>query len=473
MTSKFHMLGFRDTNVIDITPGEPTPKSVRPGVTVRSWDINFPWTEEHVRSQDLEMLRWSCDAAADEALAAGYTTLEKLLDEGGGGRDTALFKEATQVPEWVDWEQIRRGQDVFYRYAGAFLTALLHQSLLGGFGAGRITEVLARTGGFSVKTARKRLFETTQHILQCTRDPDALKPLTGEGWLSTLRVRLLHARVRNKITTLTRSNPSYYDIDKCGIPINDGDSIATIISFSSSITHLSFPRMFLYLRPQEIEDYFALWRLIAFYIGCPTDPFKTASSSVAWMQSIYAYEINPHPELSPLLVNNCVEALRDRPPAYTSAQFTYAQVRWLNGPTLSDQLGVTSDKIGLWYRALSFVQFIVVKLWIYTNRSVPSWDMQKVAMLRRILWKVIVEDQTIGLGQPTTFDFVHVPQFGKMTEAGTGDGEEELKKIKMEEAWKPKRSVAVLRLIIIMGVLLTMWVGKVCFTRLVPRILHL
>ncbi|RAL66063.1 hypothetical protein DID88_005723 [Monilinia fructigena] len=47
--------------------------------------------------------------------------------------------------------KLGRGQDVFYRYGGAALTGLAYQSLLGGMGAARVTEVLARTGGFSTK----------------------------------------------------------------------------------------------------------------------------------------------------------------------------------------------------------------------------------------------------------------------------------------------------------------------------------
>ena len=43
-----------------------------------------------------------------------------------------LWTEVTTVPEWVDWEQISRGQDVFYRYGGPALTGLAFQSLLGG-----------------------------------------------------------------------------------------------------------------------------------------------------------------------------------------------------------------------------------------------------------------------------------------------------------------------------------------------------
>lgn len=35
-----------------------------------------------------------------------------------------LWTQVNTIPEWVDWEQIERGQDVFYRYGGVALTAV-------------------------------------------------------------------------------------------------------------------------------------------------------------------------------------------------------------------------------------------------------------------------------------------------------------------------------------------------------------
>ena len=52
-----------------------------------------------------------------------------------------LWTQVNSVPEWVDWEQIARGQEVFYRYGGPALMGLAFQSLLGGMGAGRVVEV--------------------------------------------------------------------------------------------------------------------------------------------------------------------------------------------------------------------------------------------------------------------------------------------------------------------------------------------
>lgn len=75
-----------------------------------------------------------------------------------------LWTDVTTVPSWVCWEQIQRGQDVFYRYGGPALTGLAFQSLLVAWcsalpaphvrlvahhfvqGAARVVETLSRTG---------------------------------------------------------------------------------------------------------------------------------------------------------------------------------------------------------------------------------------------------------------------------------------------------------------------------------------
>lgn len=46
-----------------------------------------------------------------------------------------LWTEVNIVPSWVCWEQLERGQEVFYRYGGPALTGLAFQSLLGGMGS--------------------------------------------------------------------------------------------------------------------------------------------------------------------------------------------------------------------------------------------------------------------------------------------------------------------------------------------------
>jgi ER-bound oxygenase mpaB/B'/Rubber oxygenase, catalytic domain len=268
------------------------------------------------------------------------------------------------------------GQEIFYRYGGANLTGLAYQSLLGGMGANRVVEVLARTGGFSVKVARHRLFETTQHILECTKSLESIQP-GGAGFASSVRVRLLHAAVRQRIMKLEHSRPGYYNVEKYGVPINDLDCIATIGTFSATIIWLSLPRQGLFLRKQEIEDYIALWRLIAYYTGTPTEPFENPEKAKAIMESLLMNEIDPT-ETSKVLAGNIIKCLEAQPPAYASRSFLEVNARWLNGNELCDALGL--GRPSLYYWALMAGQCLFFMTLCYFYRSFRSLDRRKIAV---------------------------------------------------------------------------------------------
>jgi len=112
----------------------------------------------------------------------------------------------------------------------------------------------------------------------------------GDGWASTIRVRLLHAAVRKRILKLAEAKPEYYSVEKFGVPINDLDAIGTIAVFSSSLIWMSFPRQGIWLRKQEIDDYIALWRYIAYVIGAPHEYVATSSKAKAMMESLFYNE---------------------------------------------------------------------------------------------------------------------------------------------------------------------------------------
>ncbi|KAF2221080.1 hypothetical protein BDZ85DRAFT_302337 [Elsinoe ampelina] len=328
---------------------------------------------------------------------------------------TEFWEQITYIPEWVDWDQIARGQDVFYRYGGANLTGLAYQSLLGGMGAARVVETLARTGGFSVKVARGRLFETTQHILQCTKSLASIQPPDGEGFASTVRVRLLHAAVRKRILALAATRPDYYDVSKFGIPINDLDCAATISTFSATLIWLSLPRQGIFMRPSEITDYIALWRYIAHVIGAPTSYFATPEKAKAIMQTLYYHEIKPS-KTSAIMANNIIRCLADQPPGHASADFLIASARWLNGPALSDALQL--PRVSPYYTLLMAGQCLFFAFFSYTYRSVPSWDRKKIELLRKVFWQIVVESKFSLQGKQTVFDFKYVPEYETVTEMG-------------------------------------------------------
>eukprot|EP00937_MAST-01D_sp_MAST-1D-sp2_P001972 g1972.t1 len=213
-----------DFVVCDADPNEPRvtwePSEhhppVREGCLVTKLGYQFRWTQHHKTGAQLEPLRQIGDPLADAALEAMDTRLRPATDplqllrrlaaeedaaagaSTGGGACAALLAQAREVPAWVDWDAVQRGQDVFHRYGPGAGIALLYLSLVGGFSAPKINKVLTSTGYLSGagkggrEATWRRLWETTQMILDCM-EPGALRE-GGVGWCSVLRVRFLHAK---------------------------------------------------------------------------------------------------------------------------------------------------------------------------------------------------------------------------------------------------------------------------------------
>lgn len=62
----------------------------------------------------------------------------------------------------------------------------------------------------------RRLMETTQALIDFMGD---VTPVTGKGWKSAVRVRMLHAQVRNRIME-GKTRLKTYSVENDGIPIN-------------------------------------------------------------------------------------------------------------------------------------------------------------------------------------------------------------------------------------------------------------
>lgn len=239
--------------------------------------------------------------------------------------------------------------------------------------SGRVVETLSRTGGFSTKVARQRLFETTQYVFQITRSLDSIKP-GGDGHAASVRVRFLHAAVRQRIMKLAQQRPEYYNVEKFGIPINDLDCIATITAFSTIVIWLGLPRQGLWLRDQEISDYIALWRLVAYYQGTPTEPFATGEKAKAMMESVLS-EVQPT-RMSQILAKNIILSLENTSPSYASHEFMEVMARWLNGKQLSDRLDIGNPPLYYWALVTGYCLWVMAIC--YISRAIPRFDRRNI-----------------------------------------------------------------------------------------------
>jgi hypothetical protein len=309
------------------------------------WGESFTWTDKHPSQEDLKPLLFKYD----ELAANAYERIVQIFEDEQSATtekkrvpnekqlpeepDTpkpppakldafdvlqrhwatdpalhALWAHINTVPEWVDWDQIARGQDIFYRYAVANLFGLAYQSLFVGLAAARPVQVLLRTGGFSTVASKRRGFETGQWDLQVTKDIDSLQP-GGEGWTSTVRVRLLHCAVRSRIRKMADARPAYFNVEGWGIPINDFDQAVTICGFCTAPIWSSLPRQKIQLSDQEIIDYVALWRYIAYVIGAPEHYFCHPAVAKALQDCALLYEVEPN-KISCVLAQNLLSAFQ-------------------------------------------------------------------------------------------------------------------------------------------------------------------
>ncbi|GLB03943.1 hypothetical protein AtubIFM57258_009658 [Aspergillus tubingensis] len=385
------------------------------------WDHTFAWTPLHQTREQLRSKMHTYDRLGDECIDQINDIGRQVVNQDRQNdpdrklpdldvyimlKDHAkehpklseLWAQVNTVPDWVDWQQIKRGQEVFFRYGLPILNVF---------------------------------------ILQVSESVDAMKP-GGVGNISSIRVRLLHAYLRSLICVRER-----YDKERYGVPINDLDSLATISSFSSIIIWLGLPRQGIWLRKQEIDDYLALWRLVAYYLGVPDEPFASQQTARALMESLLVSEVDPI-NIGRVLARNILHGLENKAPAHASMGFMEAMVRRLNGTQLSDSLHIPQPT--LYYRILIYGYCFFVMALAYGTRLFPKLDQRFIAVClfsrgvvisvctdlgqyRRRYYYTMITDREKGLGGESLFDFVYKPSHaGPLYKAVTVKEEERIPK---------------------------------------------
>ena len=242
------------------------------------------------------------------------------------------------IPDWVDWDQLQRGIDVFITYTPVMGLSLYYLSLVPGFSIPKIAQVLKHTQYLAPpstnKQVQRRLLDTGGFIMSCMVknipendnskyvDNDrwlsaaSLRP-GGIGWQMALRVRVLHAKVRRNL--LSRDD---WNKEKFGIPINQEDMAATLLAFSvNALSGVEFAAN-QSLSKEDQLDYLALWRYIGWLLGVslhidpcgpgqnnnifPSDP---VIHSRAMLESIIIHLMHPD-ELSSIISNHLLRVGR-------------------------------------------------------------------------------------------------------------------------------------------------------------------
>lgn len=232
---------------------------VNPEPTAADWQqMGWALTVGDPLADDLA--RWMRQAGMHDA----RVLFEQALEHGLHALPQApeplrrFFAAVEHLPAWVDDARLDEGARLCHLSGRIGMRVLRDAALMAGYQASAINRTLVLTGALA-KGAQRRVAETTKWWLDVTT-PGALRP-GGVGYKSTLRVRLMHALVRQRVQALPE-----WDAAELGVPVNQSDMLATYLGFS--VIFLFGQRvMGVRLSRQEGETVMHLWRAIGWLMG--------------------------------------------------------------------------------------------------------------------------------------------------------------------------------------------------------------
>ena len=148
---------------------------------------------------------------------------------------------------------VKSGQDFFESHVISIMVLLGLYSLPYCYAAANGAKVLIHSKNI-IENPGQRLGETAQFVLDVCR-PDSFKE-DSVGYVSILKVRLMHAAVRHHAARKIRSE----------VPINQEDMAGTNLSFSLLIIR-GLQQVGQHLTAKEIADYLRLWNFIGERMG--------------------------------------------------------------------------------------------------------------------------------------------------------------------------------------------------------------
>ncbi len=178
-----------------------------------------------------------------------------------------FFEHLDHVPAWVDWNAMRRGNELLLRSGILGGIVLAAESLAFGYASPAGNKPLVFSGQLKERAPR-RLAETSRFV-QAVAQYDGFRR-TGDAFAITVRVRLMHAQVRSML----RKSPMW-KTDQWGEPINQHDMAATILLFSL-VFMVGVRKLGLETDPEEADSFMHLWRYGGHLMGVDPEILPTS-----------------------------------------------------------------------------------------------------------------------------------------------------------------------------------------------------
>ena len=244
-----------------------------------------------------------------------------------------LFEAVENAPPWFDRKKVLPGAQALFQHADVFVGALVLGVIVPGLATtvGRPHYVTGRV----IDAGKQRLRQNIRHLVEICL-PGGLER-RGEGWKSTVRIRIVHAQVRRLLTE------AGWDDGAFGTPIHAASLVFTAASFSALC--LEKVRLLgVRLSKEAEESYVHIWRYTAWLMGVPRDMlFHDKASAMKIVDIGFACE--PPPGLEGIAMANAIVnssplviGVSESGQRRKMARQLYRVSRSLIGNTAADQL---------------------------------------------------------------------------------------------------------------------------------------
>lgn len=288
------------------------------------------------------------DPEADAAIAACHEAgagrqaawLKAGIESGPGAIPDApaalrdLLADAARIPPWFDPDATRPGCRAFHGNSEMFIGAFVAGVLIEGF-CTLISKSFAITGRL-VDQGVRRLQQNNRHLVEIFL-PGGLDR-DGEGWTLSLRIRLMHARIR---FLLDRSDE--WDNAAWGRPLSAAHIGFATAAFSGLLLHRA-RQLGVALPEAERASVMLIWRRAGQLMGVPP-ALQCATEAEALRLHRIGALCEPPPELESILLANAlvnsapiVAGITEPAERRRTARFVYRVSRAMIGDGLADAL---------------------------------------------------------------------------------------------------------------------------------------
>ena len=206
------------------------------------------------------------DDLAELDTAEQWRLIQAAMDEDGEealrhapASLRAFFKDAETPPDWLDYAAFAPGVRMFHRDSSVILAAFVAGVLIEGFTT-NIAKSFFITGRVRDQGVR-RLGQNNRHMTEIFLPGGLYRQ--GDGWKLSVRIRIVHSRVRHLL-----NNTSDWNTDAWGIPISAAHLGYAISAFSARLLkHMK--TLGAGYNDDERKSFMDVWRYSGYLMGIP------------------------------------------------------------------------------------------------------------------------------------------------------------------------------------------------------------